>query len=75
MGAFFVGDGALDVPLIKLFLFCRNLTPRFFLHFNVNKIFIIKTLGKISAVWYNRRYINEFGKAGLINESCCYGYR
>ena len=40
-----------------------------------NKIFIIKTLGKISAVWYNRRYINEFGKAGLINESCCYGYR
>lgn len=42
---------------------------------NVNKIFIIKTLGKISAVWYNRRYINEFGKAGLINESCCYGYR
>ena len=42
---------------------------------DVNKIFIIKTLGKISAVWYNRRYINEFGKAGLINESCCYGYR
>lgn len=30
MGAFFVGDGTLDVPLIKLFLFCRNLTPRFF---------------------------------------------
>lgn len=60
MGAFFVLQKS-DTPL--------------FLHFNVNKIFIIKTLGKISAVWYNRRYINEFGKAGLINESCCYGYR
>ena len=39
MGAFFVGDGALDVPLIKLFFVLQKSDTPLFLHFNVFDFF------------------------------------
>ena len=47
MGAFFVGDGALDVPLIRLFFVLQKSDTSLFLHFNVfdfcTNFFVIRT--------------------------------
>ena len=39
MGALFVGDGALDVPLIKLFFVLQKSDTPLLLHFNVFDFF------------------------------------